>query len=269
MRPVGVGRASRGPIGVDGWTITDRQHALARRGRARAVRRAPCCACTRRSRSRDRAASTRRPAHRRRAARASRRCSCRRRARRRAVERGLHHVARADDVRLDDLVRVERPQPVVGRDVEDVPAAVDGTADRVAIAHVGLDEFDIGIVGEVDEVRRARTAADHRADREAVGPRAPHDRGADEAGGAGHEDGRRGGQAERIRSKGSSRRFDSRRSAHGFDERVDYRRSVVGYPFAACLFRWSTRMAERIRRVGRAADDVGLDRVCAPFATRR
>ena len=183
MRPVGVGRTSRGPTGVDGLTMTAgslflRDHALDQTVPPRL-----CFSCRRRSRLLLRAALFRRLAGRLGLQRQRRHAAGVDHALDAGVERGVHDGARARDVVLDDLARIGRPQPIIRRDMKQVPHARHGRRERRRIAQIAGGVLDIDAV----EVGARAGGAHQRADGiallgEQLGHRRP-----DEAGGSRHQ----------------------------------------------------------------------------------
>ena len=183
MRPVGVGLTSRGPIGVDGLTITAGRPIAQRPSPRPDAQPRPCCACRRRSRPFRRAAHP--PSRgavpepeRRDAARVDDALDAR-------FERLLHDEPRSLDIVAADLVRVFRPEPVIGGGVEEEPDALERARERGAVGEIALAQRVAGI-----EIRaRARGAREH-ADVVAALAQRGGDRRADKAARAGDQHGR-------------------------------------------------------------------------------
>ena len=158
MRPVGVGRTSRGPMGVDGLTMTagrrSRSHHAfdeALGGDLAALVGADRLVLCQRARLVGRAAIV----------------SQLERRNARGVDdpldagiaRGGHHDPRAIDVGAHDLVRVGRPQAVVGRDMKDIARALHGGGNGLGVAHVPFDDLELQPV----EVHAGAARAHERA----------------------------------------------------------------------------------------------------------
>src|SRR6185312_16573898 len=55
--------------------------------------------------------------------------------------RGIEHVPRAIDVRLIELPRIPRPEPIIGRNVKDKLASSRGTGQGLRIPQIAIDAF--------------------------------------------------------------------------------------------------------------------------------
>lgn len=85
------------------------------------------------------------------------------------LETRVHHVGRPADVALVDLVRVGRPEAVLGCDVEDLVAAGDGSRHSGRVAQITdtdlrLEAADVAPVGRApDQERQVATTLEQRA----------------------------------------------------------------------------------------------------------
>ena len=93
---------------------------------------------------------------------------------------GLEHVARALHVVAVDLGRIPGPEPIVGGDVEDEPAALDRRAQGVGLEDVAADELGRAAFERPEAARRAS----QHSDAAALGHQLPRQIGSHEAGGA-------------------------------------------------------------------------------------
>jgi hypothetical protein len=149
IRPVGVGRISRGPIGVDGLTMIA---GFVRGGSVGAQRERGDAARI------DDALDA-------------------------GAQRRFHDDLRAGQVVAPDLLPVGRPKPIIGRDVHDMAHADNRAADRFRVAHVALDDFDV----QRRQIGPRTPAPDERAHRVARVDQRANDRRADESARAGHQ----------------------------------------------------------------------------------
>ena len=184
MRPVGVGRTSRGPIGrrrIDDHrrqtvALDHRLDQTLGRNLAALIGADPLAVGERIVLGREGAVSELQGRH---AARVDDALDT-------GAERLLHDQARALDIAAADLFRVSRPEPIIGSRVEKVAGALERRRQRGAIAEVALAND----VRRVEICPRARWTRQN-PDGVAAGSQRSRDRGTEKAARARNQNGRR------------------------------------------------------------------------------
>ena len=99
-------------------------------------------------------------------------------------QRFQHEVAGAVDIGAQDGRRIARPEPVVGRDMEEVARAAHGGAERRPIGQIA----DNDLAAEVGEVVARAVGTDERPHLQPTSDKRPRHRRAEKAGSSRHQD---------------------------------------------------------------------------------